>query len=111
MCVYGRVDGCGPAHNITAWYLEVQKAEQNIVVENCGDNHLSWTPPDPSVVAQACPFNLYRVSTDIAPQFESTMYNLQKRALYPMSRPGCWGCVRPVVFVFTPHTNLAVTHM
>ena len=44
---------------------------------------------------QECPAHLYRVSKDIAPQFYSTMYNLQHTTMYqdvkhPMSRPGCW---------------------
>lgn len=44
--------------------------------ENCGDNHATWSPPLPSEL-ETCGFNLYRISTDIAPQFYSTMYNLQ----------------------------------
>ena len=57
-----------------------------------GDNHDKWSPPDAAGL-QECRFNLYRISSDIAPQFMSTMFNLQYQTLYqdvdqPLSRQG-----------------------
>ena len=47
------------------------------------------------VTGAACTFDLYRVSSDIAPQFYSTVWNLQhvvpfNRLADPLSRPGCF---------------------
>jgi len=52
----------------------------------------TWEPPTLAQL-EVCESNLYRISKDIAPQFYSTMYNLQHTSLYqdlhkPMSRPG-----------------------
>lgn len=58
-----------------------------------GDNHDKWSPPDISAVAGtgSCGFQMYRISADIAPQFYSTMWNLQAMLPYAnVSRPGCW---------------------
>ena len=42
-----------------------------------------------------CPFSFYRVSVDVAPQFFSTVHNVNRALPYlrpsaPLSRPGCW---------------------
>ena len=53
----------------------------------------SWSPPDVSSVSGSgrCGFQMYRVSADIAPQFYSSMFNLQAMVKYlNASRPGCW---------------------
>lgn len=101
-----KVDGCGPNHNIDAWADAIAKSGKAIVMENCGDNNNgvapspkdSWSPPLPSDLdGDKCRWQLYRISKDIAPQFLSTMYNLQFTTLYndpslpsPLTRPGCW---------------------
>jgi len=90
-----KVDGCGPAHNISVWYEALVKTGRKIMLENCGDNHNAWSPPTPAEVLANCDYHMYRVSTDIAPQFESAMFNLQFTAAYqdkahPASHPGCW---------------------
>lgn len=52
-------------------------------------------------------FQIYRVSPDISPQFESTMWNLNHVSLFntnphnPLSRPECWAyrCVLVLMFL------------
>jgi hypothetical protein len=66
---------------------------RELLLENCGDNHDRWSPPDVAAVAGtgSCGFQMYRISADIAPQFYSTMWNLQAMLPYAnVSRPGCW---------------------
>ena len=97
-----KVDGCGPAHNISEWVDALaalslpggdDRDDRPMLLENCGDNHAKWSPPDVSDVTGngTCGFQMYRVSPDIAPQFESAMFNLQAMLPYlPHGRPGCW---------------------
>ena len=89
-----KIDGCGPAHNITTWGAALNATGRQILLENCMDNNDRWSAPTPDQVEE-CNMNLYRVSGDIAPQFYSTMWNLQHMAPFldrsrPLSRPGCW---------------------
>lgn len=42
-----KVDGCGPEHNISEWVAMLEAADRDLLLENCGDNHQTWTPPDP----------------------------------------------------------------
>mmetsp|Transcript_27285 Transcript_27285/g.59257 ORF Transcript_27285/g.59257 Transcript_27285/m.59257 type:complete len:281 (+) Transcript_27285:1-843(+) len=89
-----KVDGCGPAHDIHVWSKSLKATGRPILLENCGDNHETWSPPLPEEL-KVCDFHMYRVSADIAPQFYSTMYNLQFTIPFqaldqPMSRPNCW---------------------
>ena len=79
------------------WVEALGKLPTNspLLLENCGDNHATWSPPDISTIRGNghCGFQMYRISADIAPQFYSTMYNLQAMLPYTnYSRPGCW-CV------------------
>ena len=65
------------------------------MIENCGDNSYHWSAPLPEDIEKACPYHMYRVSKDIAPNFFSAMYNLQYTTPYqnhgsPTSKPGCW---------------------
>eukprot|EP00041_Stephanoeca_diplocostata_P010887 m.174394 g.174394 ORF g.174394 m.174394 type:complete len:444 (+) comp18328_c0_seq5:71-1402(+) len=96
-----KVDGCGPAHDIAAWVRALAAADgRPLLLENCGDNTdgqktgpWTWSVPRPQDVSGdgPCGFHMYRVSTDIAPQFVSTMYNLQQMIPFlPHSRPSCW---------------------
>lgn len=89
-----KIDGCGPAHDISAWTSAVEASGRPVVVENCGDNHDTWSPPLPEEL-EICDFQFYRISNDIAPHYNSVMWNLQKQIPFqdvakPMSRPGCW---------------------
>ena len=96
-----KIDGCGPARDMREWTRFF--ANTSMLVENCANNGKiggkSWTPAKPhDVVGSKCRgFHTYRVSHDIAPQFYSAMYNLQKMRPFlgngtkaPLSRPGCW---------------------
>lgn len=89
-----KVDGCGPAHDIKKWVAALQQLRGTPkLLENCGDNSDHWSPPPLADVSGtgSCGFQMYRVSTDIAPQFYSAMYNLQAMITYSnASRPGCW---------------------
>jgi alpha-galactosidase len=93
-----KVDGCGPNHPIAGYTAEIARRHLNITVENCADNLMNaWKAATPDDVrGDACTFDFYRVSTDIAPQFYSTIFNLQKTSAFnsmptgPLSRPGCW---------------------
>ena len=95
-----KVDGCGPATKIGVWAQALNSTGRPILLEDCGTNgpnefgQKTWEPPTLEQL-EVCESNLYRISKDIAPQFYSTMYNLNHQALYqdperPMSRPGCW---------------------
>jgi alpha-galactosidase len=98
-----KIDGCGPNHPVSIYTAEVKRRGLNVTVENCADNAPStavgnpWTPATPADVSgDACTFDFYRVSTDIAAQFYSTVFNLQKTSAFnsmttnPLSRPGCF---------------------
>ena len=76
-----KVDGCGPADNITEWATALR--EHGLQLENCGDSRPpdaqplpapmppQWAVPTPSELGEHCDFGMYRVSADIAPQFMS----------------------------------------
>ena len=96
-----KIDGCGPARSMREWTRFF--ANSSLLVENCANNGKiggrGWTPAKPhDVMGSKCRgFHTYRVSRDIAPQFYSTMYNLQQMRPFlgngtkaPLSRPGCW---------------------
>lgn len=93
-----KVDGCGPNHPIAGYTVEIARRGLNVTVENCADNAPSiWTAATPmDVTGEECTFDFYRVSTDIAPQFYSTVFNLQRTSAFnqmatdPLSRPGCY---------------------
>ena len=88
-----KVDGCSPAHNITRWVaaLDALPGPRELLLENCGDNGDTWRRPAVSAVGGNCGFQMYRISPDIAPQFYSTMFNLQAMIPYAdVSHPGCW---------------------
>jgi hypothetical protein len=76
---------------------------QTLKVESCGNGPNGTNPKKDSPPMQAfldqvgdtCPFSLFRVSVDVAPQFFSTVYNANRALPYleltkPLSRPGCW---------------------
>lgn len=54
-----KVDGCGPAHNISVWYEALVKTGRKIMLENCGDNHNAWSPPTPAEVLANCDYHMY----------------------------------------------------
>ena len=88
-----KVDGCSPMHNISQWIKELAALDgPPLLLENCGNNGPSrWSGPSFPAVNKSCGFQMYRISSDIAPQFYSTMFNLQAMIPYQnISRPGCF---------------------
>jgi len=94
-----KIDGCGPARDMRTANWTRLFANTSMLVENCANNGKiggkGWTPAKPHDVRNCEGFHMYRVSRDIAPQFYSTMYNLQQLRPFlsgarPLSRPGCW---------------------
>jgi len=98
-----KIDGCGPAHNLSEWARYIQSAGTPIVVENCADNGatVEWKPALPQDVASndCGGFHFYRISRGVGPldgpSFFSAMWNLQTMLPFldkknPLSRPGCW---------------------
>merc|ERR1740139_409035 len=91
-----KIDGCGPAHNMSRWSQAVKASGRSILLENCANNGdgMVWTPAAPQHV-ETCDFQFYRTSADIAPHYNSVMWNLQQSIPFldpikPLSRPGCW---------------------
>ena len=60
-----------------------------------GTDYLGLAPTWRAMLEDTCPFSFYRISVDVAPQFFSTVHNLNRALPYlqtvkPLSRPGCW---------------------
>ena len=95
-----KVDGCGPARNISAWKAALDAGGGGVLLENCNDGASARAgadgahrSPTPAEVRARCDFHMYRVSLDVGPQFLSAMFNLNALAPYlaaNASRPGCW---------------------
>ena len=75
-----KVDGCGPSQNISAWTAELNRTGRPILLEDCLTKRYTRqgkVPPIPlAEIFEECPGNFFRLGSDIAPQFYSTMYNL-----------------------------------
>lgn len=98
-----KIDGCGPANNMTLWGELLNASGRPLLIEDCLDKHW-WVPgkepPTPTVqLLRDCPSNFYRTTTDILASFYSIMGNLMTSAAFvkehetadgPVSRPGCW---------------------
>ena len=99
-----KIDGCGPQLNMTLWAAELRRAgNTKMIIEDCLDKAF-WArdlePPTPTVeLLRACPSHFYRATRDIAPDFYSTMYNINFMANFlapyyddasAAPRPGCW---------------------
>ena len=87
----------------TLWAEAVNATGREILLENCNNGgyvpyglaygpHWHWDPErDPPMTDQGCPFNMFRVGSDIAPSPLSTVSNLLQAAEYlNVSKPGCW---------------------
>lgn len=98
-----KVDSCGQDRNMSAWAAQFHGAGKELFVESCGNgpkgtNPKKDSPPKTaflSMVADSCPFSIFRVSQDIAPQWFSAIYNANRALPYlgrhnALSRPGCW---------------------
>ena len=98
-----KFDAGGGNDNMTLWAEAVNATGREILLENCNNGgyvpyglahspHWHWDPErDPPMVDQGCPFNMFRVGSDIAPSPLSTVSNLLQAAEYlNVSKPGCW---------------------
>lgn len=82
-----KLDGCGQQNDMDLWSSLINSTGGPMVIENC-----HGYGPFPNVTH--CPFNLFRTSTDIRPDYGSVVENLQSTihfAAAGISRPGCWG--------------------
>eukprot|EP00440_Ansanella_granifera_P071257 gb/GFBE01077339.1/.p1 GENE.gb/GFBE01077339.1/~~gb/GFBE01077339.1/.p1 ORF type:complete len:440 (+),score=80.99 gb/GFBE01077339.1/:1-1320(+) len=98
-----KVDGCGPNLDMFSWASAFNKTGRPILVEDClnkefWDHGLQPESPTAKIIHE-CPSNFYRISSDIAPQFMSAMFNVNfgqtlvapyQNRTHPASRPGCW---------------------
>jgi len=82
-----KVDHCGGERNMTLWGgLAAAVGLDSMIIENCGNGV-------PSDSYASCPYQVYRISTDIRPTYGSTMNNAQPITIYQAanaSGPGCW---------------------
>jgi alpha-galactosidase len=98
-----KIDSCGNQRNMTEWASLFAKEDHPMLVESCGNGPSGTNPKHDDVpmaawvtmLADTCPFSFYRVSVDVAPQFHSCVYNMNRVLPYlapkaPLSRPGCW---------------------
>ena len=98
-----KIDGCGPANNMSLWGQLLNASTHPLLIEDCLDKHF-WgngkEPPTPTAqLLRDCPSNFYRTTTDILGHFYSIMGNLMTSEAFtkehemdfgPVSRPGCW---------------------
>ena len=101
-----KIDGCGPANNMSLWGSLLNASDRPLMIEDCLDKHW-WVPgKEPSTptvdLLRDCPSNFYRTTTDILGHFYSIMGNVMTSDLFvkqhemdfgPVSRPGCWAYV------------------
>eukprot|EP01006_Ploeotia_vitrea_P048604 TRINITY_DN67255_c4_g1_i1.p1 TRINITY_DN67255_c4_g1~~TRINITY_DN67255_c4_g1_i1.p1 ORF type:complete len:378 (-),score=24.30 TRINITY_DN67255_c4_g1_i1:364-1344(-) len=83
-----KLDNCGASKNLTLWAELLNKTGRPVLIENC---HWGLTVPTETW----CPFNFFRSSGDISPNWDRIIANLQTTKKFqqkknPLSRPGCW---------------------
>lgn len=98
-----KIDSCGNQRDMTKYAQELATRNASLLVENCGNgpagaNPKMDFPPHQDyldMLQTSCPWSFYRTSVDVAPQFYSTVYNVNRALPFldadaPLSRPGCW---------------------
>uniref|UniRef100_A0A7S3LNX9 Alpha-galactosidase n=1 Tax=Aplanochytrium stocchinoi TaxID=215587 RepID=A0A7S3LNX9_9STRA len=84
-----KLDGCGAQKDTALWHDLLNKYNpKGILIENC---HVTVYPAFPTKTW--CPWNYYRTSGDIRPNYGSVISNLQSTIPFAnkgLSRPGCW---------------------
>lgn len=99
-----KIDGCGPNLNMTEWTANFLRAGNNdVIIEDCLDKSFIWRDKTPPMgvhhMLSECPMHFYRTTSDIAPSFYSSMYNINAMTLFLSPyygnptlapRPGCW---------------------
>lgn len=84
-----KIDNCGLHNDMDHYSKLMNETGKAFLVERSDQGHgtptnLSW-----------CPFNLFRSSGDIRPNWGSLHHNLLTTQKYlNISRPGCWACKR-----------------
>ena len=81
-----KFDNCGAQRDLGLWASLIASHGKAIEIENC---HWGRTTPN----ATWCPWNFYRTSGDVSPNFESVMTNLASIIPFAeqnLSTPGCW---------------------
>jgi alpha-galactosidase len=81
-----KLDECGLQKDLDLWASLIASHGKAIEIENC---HWGRTTPN----ATWCPWNFYRTSGDVAPNFESVMTNLASIIPFAdqnLSTPGCY---------------------
>ena len=89
-----KLDGCSQFHNISFWAQLLNETGRPFEIENAHDT-IKFDAAAISNFGDVCPFNWYRISSDINPTFGDMVYNLLFTREYsatkpPLSRPGCW---------------------
>ena len=114
-----KLDGCGPALNLTRWAEVINASGHAVLIENChwgktvplgkpwehssssasSSVVLGVSPEDDGYctglqVPSECPYNIYRASGDIMNSFERVHHNVHSLVPFlqdpPLSRPGAW---------------------
>lgn len=92
-----KLDSCSMFHNTSRWARLMEQSGRPIAIENCVNTHNPTPIPDPKWGHDGqCPYNWYRISTDIRANWNSVLNNLAAVVPYtsnmthPMSVPGCW---------------------
>eukprot|EP01064_Diplonema_japonicum_P031122 TRINITY_DN546_c5_g1_i1.p1 TRINITY_DN546_c5_g1~~TRINITY_DN546_c5_g1_i1.p1 ORF type:complete len:454 (+),score=117.55 TRINITY_DN546_c5_g1_i1:70-1362(+) len=96
-----KLDGCGQFMNLTWWGALLNATGRPIMIENChwGRTYPGQHPPTDAVCTGTtapsdCPYNFYRSSGDIRPEWLRVMNNLQTVIEFegrtPRSIPGAW---------------------
>lgn len=87
---------------MASWAERFAAEGRDLLVESCGNGPEGTNPKkDPTpmqpwvdMLEDSCPFSFYRVSIDVAPQWESTIFNANRAVPYlgaqPLSRQGCY---------------------
>ena len=108
-----KLDGCGPANNLTRWAEVINASGHAMLVENChwgqtvphgkprqeSSRMLGVSPEDDGYciglhTPSECPYNFYRTSGDGINSFERVHHNVHSLVPYlqepPLSKPGAW---------------------
>jgi len=82
-----KLDGCGTQMDLDLWSRLINGTGRPVMIENC---HWGKTVP----TKDWCPWNFFRTSGDVRPEYGSVVGNLQTTIQWAeagLSRPGCWG--------------------
>lgn len=81
-----KLDGCGTQRDLDLYAKLINATGRRVMIENC---HWGGTVPN----ATWCPWNFFRSSADIQPNYGSVIKNLLTTVHWAkagLSKPGCW---------------------